>query len=228
MQDLEWHPEGDVWTHTKYVVDEAVSIARREALSDEQRLIIVLAALCHDLGKALTSFNREGRWVSPGHAEAGLEPSESLLKRIYTPHHLIQAVKPLVAEHMTHINPLSPKAVRRLALRLEPNNIETLALLIEADASGRPPLAKGLPDGAMRMLELAKDLDIDQESPKPILLGRYLLELSQTGDLPARYLRGGPHFSKLLNKVFQAQLDGDVISLEEAKQLAVDLAKPED
>ncbi len=225
MQDLEWHPEGDVWMHTKYVLDEAVSIVKREALREDQRLVIVLAALCHDLGKAVTTFNREGRWVSPGHAEAGLELSESFLKRIHSPHHVIHSVKPLVAEHMTHINPLSPKAVRRLALRLEPNNIETLALLIEADASGRPPLAKGLPEGALRMLELAKDLDIDQESPKPILLGRYLLELAQAGDLPASYLRGGPHFSELLNKVFQAQLDGEVSSIEEAKQLAVAIVK---
>lgn len=223
QQEFEWHPEGDVWQHTNYVLDEAVRIVKREGLKDEQRLIVVLAALCHDLGKAVTTFSKEGRWVSPGHAEAGVMLSESLLKRIHAPHYVMQAVKPLVAEHMTHINPLSPKAVRRLALRLEPNNIETLALLIEADASGRPPLPKGLPEGALRLLKLAKDLEINLESPKPILLGRHLLDLAQAQVLPAKFLRGGPHFSELLNRVFQAQLDGEISTLEEAKQLAVSM-----
>lgn len=225
LQDKVWHPEGDVWEHSKYVVDEAQILSQRENLNEATRVTLMFAALCHDLGKATTTIKKAGRWVSPGHAEAGLALTESFLERIHAPHYLIQAVKPLVAEHMSHINSLSPRAVRRLALRLEPSIIQMLAFVIEADASGRPPLPKGLPVGAKRMLELANDLALSQESPKPILLGRHLLELARDGQLPPEFLHGGRHFSELLSKVFQTQLDGDVNSLDAAKKMAVEIVE---
>ena len=49
-QDPEWHPEGDVWTHTLLVIDEA---RRRNADLDRPRLAtVMLGAVCHDLGQA--------------------------------------------------------------------------------------------------------------------------------------------------------------------------------
>ncbi len=222
-QEPKWHPEGDVWAHTKCVVDEAAKIASRERLAAREKTLLIFATLCHDLGKAVTTIRKKGRWVSPGHASEGTSLSEEFLKRIHTPQHLIQHIKPLVKEHMSHLNQLSPRAIRRLALRLEPSNIDMLALLIEADASGRPPLAKGLPSSAKHMLELAKELKLEQSSPKPLLQGRHLINLAQENKLPEIYLQGGPHFSKLLEQVFQAQLDGEIADLESAKQRAIKL-----
>ena len=224
-QDPQWHPEGDVWTHTKWVVDEAAFIARREGLDDAARLLLVLAALCHDLGKATTTALRHGRWTSPRHASEGEVLAATFLKRIHAPKSLIDQVKPLVKNHMVHLDEQSARSVRRLALRLEPTTVDMLALLIEADASGRPPLPKGLPESAHNMLELAKTLDLDDKSPKAILKGRHLIELAKEGRLPERFLQGGAHFSALLNQVFQAQLDGEVGSLEEAEALAVKMTK---
>ncbi len=216
-QEPQWHPEGDVWTHTKYVLDEAAAIATRENLNEENRVILLFAALCHDLGKATTTIKEDNCWKSPRHAEEGVPLSESLLKKIHAPQSIIQHVKPLVKDHMNHLNQQSPKSIRRLAIRLEPSNINMLTLLIEADASGRPPLKKGLPESAKKMLELAESLELKHESPKPILLGRHLIDLAKDQALPEHYLKGGPHFSELLEQVFQKQLDGDVKSLEEAK-----------
>ena len=52
-QDAEWHPEGDVWTHTLMVIDEA---RRRNADLDRARLATVMVgAVCHDLGKPATT-----------------------------------------------------------------------------------------------------------------------------------------------------------------------------
>lgn len=222
-QEPEWHPEGDVFVHTKYVCDVAAEIAMREELDASARLVLVFAALCHDLGKATTTIRKNGKWASPRHAPEGVPLTESFLARIHAPHDLIKQVKPLVKEHMSHLNELNERAIRRLALRLEPSNITTLALVIEADASGRPPLPKGLPEGAKQMLELAQALDLKQDAPKPILLGRHLIDLAKEGQLPSDYQKGGSHFSSLLNQVFQAQLDGDISDLESAKTHAISL-----
>ena len=78
-QDPEWHPEGDVWTHNLLVIDEA---RRRNADLDRPRLAtVMLAAVCHDLGKPATTAFVDGRWRSPGHEAAGVAPSARLLDR---------------------------------------------------------------------------------------------------------------------------------------------------
>ena len=51
-QNPRFHPEGDVWTHTMQVLDEAAAL-RGEA---KEPLWFMLSALCHDLGKAVTSI----------------------------------------------------------------------------------------------------------------------------------------------------------------------------
>jgi tRNA nucleotidyltransferase (CCA-adding enzyme) len=61
-QDPEWHPEGDVWTHTLQVVDEARQACADFDLTRTERLTVMLAALCHDLGKATTTKFDDGRW----------------------------------------------------------------------------------------------------------------------------------------------------------------------
>jgi tRNA nucleotidyltransferase (CCA-adding enzyme) len=58
-QDPEWHPEGDVGTHTMLVVNAAAAIAERDGLTDDNRAVLVLAALCHDFAKATTTMLRE-------------------------------------------------------------------------------------------------------------------------------------------------------------------------
>ena len=54
QQDPLWHPEGDVFEHTMQAIDAA---AQRPV--DDKRLL-VLAALCHDLGKVTTTRMHEG------------------------------------------------------------------------------------------------------------------------------------------------------------------------
>ncbi|MGE3577215.1 MAG: CCA tRNA nucleotidyltransferase, partial [Vicinamibacterales bacterium] len=101
-QDPEWHPEGDVWTHTLLVVDEAR--ARNGDLPRPQLLAVMLGALCHDLGKPATTSVIDGRIRSPGHEEAGVPPTLSLLDRLNV--HAIDGydvrgqVAALVAQHL--------------------------------------------------------------------------------------------------------------------------------
>jgi tRNA nucleotidyltransferase (CCA-adding enzyme) len=71
-QDPEWHPEG---THTWMVVDAAADLLRRERLDSSEAWVLMLAALCHDLGEpASTKIEADGRITSRKHEEAGKNP----------------------------------------------------------------------------------------------------------------------------------------------------------
>ncbi len=68
-QDEEFHPEGDVWTHTRAVrrsLDEAMRMTN-VMLTEEQRNLLRVAAWLHDVGKAHATRMIDGRCRSPGH-----------------------------------------------------------------------------------------------------------------------------------------------------------------
>ncbi|HZO87516.1 MAG TPA: HD domain-containing protein [Chthonomonadaceae bacterium] len=163
-QDKEWHPEGPVHVHTRHVLNAAADIADREGLEGEVRAVNTFAALTHDFGKATTTKRREKRgrmrWTSYGHDKEGGPLATRFLKRLGIPQEIIAQVVPLVEHHMAYRNFGRPdtgvRAVEKLAERLAPASLQQLAFLIEADHSGRPPLPKGLPPAAKRMLELAR------------------------------------------------------------------------
>jgi tRNA nucleotidyltransferase (CCA-adding enzyme) len=205
-QDSTWHPEGDVWIHTLSVCDAAAAIAEREQLADDQRAILLFAALCHDLGKpATTAMGADGRIRSPGHALAGVELAKALLRRLGCPRALVAQVAPLVREHMAHIGAqLSDRTVRRLALRLAPATITAWGWLVEADHSGRPPLPASNPGAAM--VALAQQLSVSTGRPAPILQGRDLLAAGMTP---------GPALGAALERAYQAQIDGAFDNVED-------------
>jgi tRNA nucleotidyltransferase (CCA-adding enzyme) len=206
-QDALWHPEGDVWLHLLHVVDAAAAIAARDRLVGEERAVLLFAALCHDLGKpARTSHDPDGRIRSPGHDQAGVAPTESLLRRIGCPHGIAAQVVPLVREHMAHIGmTVTDRAVRRLALRLAPATIEQWGRLVEADHNGRPPLPPGNP-GA-EIVALAQRLGAAEGRPEPILKGRDLIA--------AGLMKPGPQLGALLRRAYQSQIDGVFATVEE-------------
>jgi len=210
-QDPRWHPEGDVWTHTLHVTNEAARIAERDSLSMENRASLVLAALCHDLGKPTTTEVTPGGVRSRGHAKTK-DIYVQFLERIGAPSKLVERVVALCLYHLTHIDFVgSPRHVRRLALGLSSSGetIEMLCRLVEADNSGRPPLPKRLPDTMKHIEMMAKELNLKSAAPQPVLLGRHLLDM---GFPP------GPQMGKILKLAFEAQLDGRFETLESAKE----------
>ena len=128
-QDPEWHPEGDVFVHTKLVIDRARELI--DDLSYARQVTVMLAALAHDFGKPATTQFLEGRWRSRGHEEAGVPPTESFLDRINV--HTIDGydvrsqVIALVREHLKpgefykKRDEVGEGAFRRLARRCEPD-----------------------------------------------------------------------------------------------------------
>jgi tRNA nucleotidyltransferase (CCA-adding enzyme) len=218
-QEPEWHPEGDVWTHTLMVIDEA-----RQANGDllRPRLItVMLGAVCHDLGKPATTAYVDGRIRSLDHEQAGVEPTESLLDRLNI--HSIDGfdvrsqVIGLVAQHlkpgMFHkAQNVGDGAFRRLAQKVD---LELLARLARADCRGR---TGSFDCSAMDwFLERARALGVEHQPPPPLLLGRHLLELG---------LSPGPRVGEVLKQVYEKQLDGAITSvdegIEEARRILTD------
>jgi len=212
-QEPEWHPEGDVWTHTLMVIDQA---RRLNGDLDRPGLItVMLGAVCHDLGKPSTTALIDGRIRSLNHEEAGVAPTLALLDRLNI--HTIDGcevraqVVGLVAHHlkpgMFHKAPhVGDGAFRRLAQKVD---MELLARLARADCLGR---TGNFDCAAMDwFIARARALGVEHRPPAPLLMGRHLLALG---------LSAGPKVGELLKVVYEHQLDGGVSSVEDAIGMA--------
>jgi tRNA nucleotidyltransferase (CCA-adding enzyme) len=216
-QDPHWHPEGDVGTHTMFVVDAAAHVATREGLEHDDRAVLLFAALCHDFAKATTTMlrEREGkmRWTSWGHEADGGPMAKAFLDRIGIKGAVTDRVVPMVENHLASSSigrDVTPRAVRRLAMRLAPATITDLLRLIEADHSGRPPLPAGLPDGALRIREMAEAQAVDHGPQAPLILGRHVMPYFDD--------RPGKHIGEVTTAAYEAQADGAFSTQEEALQ----------
>jgi len=216
-QDPEWHPEGDVWTHTLQVVDEAVALLDDLADDRPRQLTVMLGALAHDLGKPATTTHEDGRIRSRGHEEAGLGPTAALLDR-WNVHTLLgydvrAQVLALVAQHLKpgqlydDRDRVSDGAIRRLARKVEPDLLYRVA---RADCLGRRP-GRFEPLAMEWFRERVRKLDVAVRPPEAILRGRDLLEMG---------LSPGPDVGRVLRLVYERQLDGRVTTLEEAREEA--------
>ncbi len=223
-QEPEWHPEGDVYVHTKLVVDRA-----RESLEDlsyARQVTVMLAALAHDFGKPVTTEFLEGRWRSRGHEEGGVIPTEAFLDRLKIQtiggYDVRKQVIALVREHLKpgefykKRNEVGDGAFRRLARRCE---LDLLYRVAKADSLGRNAawvVREKWYDAAAQewFIERARELDIEKQAPEPILMGRHLLELG---------LEPGRRMGEITAAVYEMQLDGRVQSLDEAIQSAKEI-----
>jgi tRNA nucleotidyltransferase (CCA-adding enzyme) len=208
-QEPEWHPEGDVWTHTLMVVDKARAL--NGDLPRPQLITVMLGAICHDLGKPPTTALLDGRIRSLNHEEEGVAPTVTVLDRLNI--HTIDGfdvrsqVIGLTAHHlkpgMLHKAPqVGDGAFRRLAQKVD---LELLARLARADCLGR---TGDFDCSAMDwFLERARALGVEHQPQAPLLLGRHLLELGLTP---------GPRVGEILKQVYEKQLDGQVTTVDEA------------
>jgi tRNA nucleotidyltransferase (CCA-adding enzyme) len=224
-QEPEWHPEGDVDVHTLMVVDEAAKLIGD--LPYAKQVTVMLGALCHDFGKPATTAFFDGRWRSHAHDEAGVEPTVSFLDKlgIYTIHgfdvreQVIQLVRFHLIPGMFYKSKPGDGAFRRLARKVEPDLLYRVA---RADSLGRNP--DWLPkekwfkaEAQEWFIERVRELAIETEAPKPILMGRHLIELG---------LKPSAQFKRILDAVYEKQLDGSISDLDaaivEAKRLIAD------
>jgi len=202
-QDPIWHPEGDVWIHTLQCLDW---FAMERTGNQNDDLIVGLGVLCHDFGKPATTTTDFGRITSRGHEPEGEAPTRRFLERLTNQDDLINEVIPLVLCHLRpralHDANASDSAVRRLARQVK--RIDRLVRVARADHAGRPPKPfDGFPAGTW-LLERARRMEVENQAPTPIVMGRHLLELG---------VQPGPDMGRLLDECYEAQLDGIFSSL---------------
>lgn len=212
-QDEIHHPEGDVFEHTCHVVD-AVAHQTND-------MVLMLAGLAHDVGKAVTTErNAKGRWSAIGHEVEGVAIARQMIDRWWVTNEQ-KSESPVSVEvgmltrwHMCANDFGSMKQTKKESLVRRVScdvNLERLSIIVNADKNGRPFNAnKFAPDPEMiQFMEVANNLSVATEKPKQLVNGRDLIAI---GWSPS------PKFGQVLRQAFQAQLDGEFDTTEAGMQ----------
>lgn len=236
LQDKIYHPEGDVEIHTVLCLAEMDKVIAREKITGQEKAILVMAILLHDIGKPATTeeimkldktTNQERPTItSHGHEALGGKMSIEFLSRLGFHEELIKPISNLVSDHLASVSIScitarsgKLKAVKRLSRRLNPATIQQLLYVIEADHNGRGSDMHKDATGSLELLELAKEVKVDNKQYEYILMGRHLMD---------EKLKSGPIFGKILRTAEEAQENGMFQDLEGAKMwLRKYLSKPD-
>lgn len=215
-QSKHWHPEGDVFEHSLQSLDAAAQLTYA---SDQDKLVLIYAALCHDFGKISTTTHDGQEIHSYGHEQEGVPMAKKLLRRITDNRLLQNRVVTLIRWHMVPMqlleNHATLNAYKRLALRLAPyENMANLAKLVLADKRGRnphghEPLTTEMLD-VEAFLKRAEQANVVYAKEPPLLLGRDFLDVVQPG----------PQLGRLVKKAYQLQMEG-ITDKQILKQMAL-------
>jgi poly(A) polymerase len=193
QQPPEFHPEGDVFVHTLLLL---------ENLPQPCPPALAWGALLHDVGKPATFRVAPDRIRFDGHVEVGVKIAEEICDRLRFSNHDAAQVLALVDNHMRfgHVTRMKESTLKKF-LRL-PGFDEHLALH-RADS-----LASHRNLSTYEFLQ-KKLTEIPPEKIRPTAL--------VTGDdlIAAGYVPG-PRFSEILHAVEDAQLEGRLLSRDEA------------
>lgn len=192
-QSPDHHPEGDVFVHTLLCLSH-LAAGCSETLA--------LGVLLHDVAKPSTAVLRDGRWTFYGHLEQGATMAEEVCTRLRRSRATTDRVSFLVAQHLRHC---SAKEMRAATLKrfLRQDGIDELLELTRVDG-----LSSNGDLGYYEYCRAALDeLRKEKAPPEPLINGHDLIELG---------LEPGPLFSRILEAVEDSQLEGDLVSREQA------------
>jgi len=191
-QSPDYHPEGDVFTHTLLLLDQL----------REPTETLALGALLHDISKPECAERRGERITFYGHPEVGAGRAVDICQRLRRSRPVWERVDYLVRNHLRLVH--APQ-MRRSTLRrfLAEDGIEELLELARIDA-----LAS---HGDLRAYQFCIDararLGDEPARPDPLVRGRDLLAL---GYAP------GPRYSEILHAVEERQLEGELLNADAA------------
>lgn len=136
-QSRKYHPEGDAFVHTMAVVDHAASLRDKA----EKPYFFMLSALCHDMGKAVTTEYFGGDWHSYNHEKEGLPIIGDFVSRLSSEKELKKYVLNMAENHMRPNACAAQNAGIKATNRLFGESVCPcdLCLLAEADRLGGDP-----------------------------------------------------------------------------------------
>jgi tRNA nucleotidyltransferase (CCA-adding enzyme) len=200
----------DSFQHTKLALDEAAKEGRD--LSKPQRIAVMLASLCHDLGKPLATKIADGPSRLSSNCQVAAEQTRSVLNTLglygVGGYDVRAQVLSLVREQLKPGEFYQAREnstdgdFRRLAQRVD---IELLYRVAKSCAVTHGPATSTIAEDGF--IERARALGVEHSPPAPLLQGRHLVE---AGYEP------GPQMGRLLRDVYELQLDGKVTTLGEA------------
>ena len=204
-QPPEFHPEGDVWTHTLMMLDGLSHPSATFGRSATPAL--AMGVLLHDVGKPATFAVRE-RIRFDGHVEVGLKIAEAICRRFRLSSRETGRVTELVAQHMRFKDFLKMKRstqLRFLALEGFDEHLELHRLDCLAS------------HGDLTIYEAARRMMMETPAevvrPAPLLTGHDLIEMGH---------KPGPRFKEILDAVREAQLEGSITTRDQALRLVRD------
>ena len=132
-QSLKYHPEGDAWTHTMLVLDQAASLT--------DNILVRYSCLVHDLGKGITPIEELPRHID--HEKTGIKLVEELSQRILAPNDWVEAAIVVTKFHLKIHRILEMKASSIIRMFYEmdafrkPHLIHILSVACQADEMGK-------------------------------------------------------------------------------------------
>jgi predicted kinase len=142
QQHHAFHAEGDVYVHTKMVAQELINSDGWNSMSEQDRHVLFVAALLHDVGKVVTTQMVDGIWRSPKHSVIGEADSRDLIWKGEvggsTPFAVREEVAKLVRYHGLPLMYLEKQDPSRSVIEASLHvNLYKLSVLAEADVLGR-------------------------------------------------------------------------------------------
>jgi poly(A) polymerase len=193
FQGKPMQPEGDLWDHTMLVLS---------LLPPDPTFTLAFAAFLHDVGKPSTRSFQQGRYTFHNHEQVGAGIAEKIGRRLKLSNSERERITWLVRFHQ-YLGEAKRMREAKLKRMLAEPGIEELLALHRADAlatTGDPQHV----DYCEYYLATEPSGPIN---PPPLLTGH---------DLARHGLKPGPRFKELLERVREAQLEGQVHSKREA------------
>lgn len=193
-QPPQFHPEGDVFKHTRIMV---------ELLPAEASLPLVFSVLFHDIGKPPTSLvDEEGRIRFNGHDRIGAEMTEAIMERLRFSRAEIDATVEAVRQHMVFKDVPNMRVAKLKRFMARPTFEDELELH-RVDCASSHAMMENYEFLQQKKEEFANEPII----PPPLVRGEDLIALG---------LKPGPRFGEILEAVETRQLEGALKDREEA------------
>ncbi|MCW2956719.1 MAG: polynucleotide adenylyltransferase/metal dependent phosphohydrolase [Thermoleophilia bacterium] len=212
----------DFWLPLPSALDPAV-----QPWSDQQRLTVLLAALCHDLGKPPTRVLRDdGRVSFVGHDDAGLPIVDAIAERWRWSARLRDDVRRLVSTHLAlgfllHSD-RGPRQRWRFLRAVEPVAAEAIVLSVGDRLATAGPYDRRR--WVRAHLDLARAVWADHW--REARDGRPVPLLDGTAIAAAVGISPGPKLGPLVRGLAEAQAVGAVTTVEQAEALVRSLSEP--
>lgn len=191
-QPPEYHPEGDVFIHTKMLMDQL----------DKPSVVLAFGALLHDVGKPATYSDEGGKIHFYNHPHVGVQIAEKLLTKLRFSNREIADILSCIENHMKFAN-VKEMRIGKLKQFVARENFDTELTLHKIDCLA----SHGKLELYQFLQEKVSEFKAEEMKPKPILNGNDLMSVG---------IKAGPIMKEILEEAYSLQLEHKIKSKSEA------------